>query len=335
MKYLFKKYCILLLIAAVINLPILVISCIRTDKTITLKGDTTLVEDFVEIENPFSQKGSFSTIYVISMDHSTILQNLMVGDDNTAEVEDMSEYYLHLSNNELSTMGSIQHSASINYAIIEAYKNAKKVDSTINIEYEFDCFKICYYGNKSEFRIGDQIIGVNGIFALNGFEEFKEAFNNATSEKDGNDTFAVLRNGIEISISNTVDNMFVSGYSFYNINIETVSPKFSIKPTNVGGPSGGLLQTLALYNALVEEDITKGYKIAGTGTISAGGAVGEIGGITQKIYTAYDDNIDIFLCPEANYAEAKIAYDKLPNKERMRLYCIRTFEEALEVLKNA
>ena len=84
----------------------------------------------------------------------------------------------------------------------------------------------------------------------------------------------------------------------------------------------------------LEEDITKGHKIAGTGTISPNGEVGIIGGIQQKIYTAYDDDMEIFLCPEGNYEEALIAYNKLPHKERMSLYSVGTFEEALEILRN-
>ena len=40
--------------------------------------------------------------------------------------------------------------------------------------------------------------------------------------------------------------------------------------------------SLEIYNQLVAEDVTKGYSIAGTGTISPDGTVGPIGGIEQK-----------------------------------------------------
>ena len=76
MKYFLKKYMLLILIAFVINLPILLICCIRTDKTVTLKGDTTVIDKFVEVDNEYVEKGSFSSIYVISFDHSTIFQNM-------------------------------------------------------------------------------------------------------------------------------------------------------------------------------------------------------------------------------------------------------------------
>ena len=49
--------------------------------------------------------------------------------------------------------------------------------------------------------------------------------------------------------------------------------KFSFSNKEVG-PSGGLIMTLSIYNKLVDYDITKGYKISGTGTIDDDGNVG-------------------------------------------------------------
>lgn len=331
MKYFLKRFWIIILIAVCINIPLLVLGTTRTDKTVTLKGDTTIVEDFVEIAHPHQAKGSLSTIYVISLDHSTILQNLIVSLSKTSELSTLPNHYLHFTDAELTQMARIQHESSIMYSLMLSYKAASKIDENIHLDYAFDAYVIAYYDVSSEFRIGDRIEGVNGIYAKDDFDAFKEEFNNA---REGT-TYQVKRGNEEITINYTIDNMKVAGYSYYNLDSTTASPEYRIKSTNVGGPSGGLLQTLALYNFLIEEDITKGHKIAGTGTIEPDGTVGMIGGIQQKIYTAYDDQIEIFLCPEGNYEEALIAYNKLPHKERMQLYSIKTFEQALEVLKNA
>ena len=330
MKYFLKRFWILIVLAVCINIPILVIGVTRTNQSVTLKGDTTIVEDFVEIANPYQAKGSLSTIYVISVDHSTILQNLLAGASSTSEVETLPDYYLHFSNAELTQMGRIQHESSIQYSLMLAYQEASKVDKTIHLDSKFDSYVIAYYDAVSAFRIGDKIIGINGISAKDDFASFREAFNSA---KEG-DIYQVQRGNLEMEIPYTKDNMRISGYPTYVLDSATANPSYKIKPTNVGGPSGGLLQTLALYNSLVEKDITKGYKIAGTGTISPDGTVGMIGGIQQKIYTAFDDKMDIFLCPEENYEEALIAYNKLKNKERMKLFKISTFSQALEVLEN-
>ena len=333
MKIFIKKYWLLFLIATIINLPILILCCVRTDKTITLKGDTTIIEKFVEVDREYTEVGSFSSIYVISMDHSTIFQNLILKDSKVNDVEDMYEGYLHFTSKELSEMSKIQHDSSINYALICAYKEAKKVNPSIVFDYEFECYKVAYYAVNSEFRIGDQIVGVNDVYAKDDFETFKELFNAAADTKDGMTEYIVMRNGLQRRIKNTKENMKISGYSIYDIKDGTY-PSYKVKETNVGGPSGGLLQTLAIYNSLVDVDITKGLKIAGTGTIDGNGVVGAIGGIKQKIHTANDDNMDIFLCPEANYEEALAAYNNLKNP-KMKLYMVRTFNDALEVLNNA
>lgn len=60
--------------------------------------------------------------------------------------------------------------------------------------------------------------------------------------------------------------------SFIGVRIYTdreyVFPKeVSFETQNIGGASAGSMFTLEIYNQLVEEDITKGKRIAGTGTI--------------------------------------------------------------------
>jgi PDZ domain-containing protein len=82
----------------------------------------------------------------------------------------------------------------------------------------------------------------------------------------------------------------------------------SIMPRKVvGGPSAGLMFTLAVYNAVTPEDITHGHKIAGTGTIDLAGDIGAIGGVRQKVAAAERAGAEYFLVPSANYADARAA----------------------------
>ena len=136
----------------------------------------------------------------------------------------------------------------------------------------------------------------------------------------------------EIEIELTQNDTF-GAYSIYNINEDLTTPKFSINNSNVGGPSGGLLQTLSIYDRLTGNDLTKGKKIAGTGTISYNGKVGAIGGIKEKVPTAVDNHVDIFFCPSVNYDDALASYNSLPNSKRMKLVKIDTFYDALNYLK--
>ena len=75
----------------------------------------------------------------------------------------------------------------------------------------------------------------------------------------------------------------------------------------VGGPSAGMMFSLAIIDELTPGDLTGGYDIAGTGTIDDNGTVGEIGGIQQKLVGARNQGATIFLVPADNCAEAKQA----------------------------
>ncbi|MCU1677393.1 MAG: hypothetical protein JWM93_2151, partial [Frankiales bacterium] len=73
-----------------------------------------------------------------------------------------------------------------------------------------------------------------------------------------------------------------------------------IQLPNVGGPSAGLMFSLAIYDKLSDGHLAGNKTIAGTGTIDAEGAVGAIGGIQQKVYGARRDGATVFLVPHVN-----------------------------------
>jgi PDZ domain-containing protein len=72
----------------------------------------------------------------------------------------------------------------------------------------------------------------------------------------------------------------------------------------IGGPSAGLMLSLGIIDKLQPEDLTGGHVIAGTGTIDRAGAVGEIGGVPQKLDGAKAAGATYFLTPTGNCAEA-------------------------------
>ncbi|MEE2031230.1 YlbL family protein [Rhodococcus chondri] len=73
---------------------------------------------------------------------------------------------------------------------------------------------------------------------------------------------------------------------------------------DIGGPSAGLMFSLAVIDKLTPGDITGGKSVAGTGTIDSDGVVGPIGGITHKLTAAAEDGAEVFLVPTENCAEA-------------------------------
>lgn len=100
-----------------------------------------------------------------------------------------------------------------------------------------------------------------------------------------------------------------------------------IDSSNIGGPSAGMMYTLAIMNVLTPEDLTRGLRIAGTGTISTTGDVGPIGGVRQKVVGATKSGAQYILVPQANYEEALTA--EIAGAE---IIAVSTIDEVLEFL---
>ncbi len=320
-KKIIKKYWILLFFVLLINIPIFLLGIIRTNKEITSIGDLTNINSYLEIENAKEQKGSFSSIYVTTFEKSTILQNILLSLDNKIDIEEIPSSSIHLTDWETYLAGQIQKQSSIDSSIIYAYKK-----SNTDINYSYLGLKVSYYNLNSGFLIGDLLYKINDIDASIGRNEFR-AYLKECLHDDKLVYFEIKRNDEIIKLK---ENRNFNAYDYYQIDYDNLSPKIIISKTNTGGPSAGFMQALCIYNQINDFDYTRGLKICGTGTIDINGNVGEIGGIKQKIYTADLKGADMFFCPEANFDEAKEAYDKLNTK--MKLIKISKFEEAINYL---
>jgi PDZ domain-containing protein len=99
---------------------------------------------------------------------------------------------------------------------------------------------------------------------------------------------------------------------------------------DIGGPSAGLIFSLAVYDTLTPGALTGGVPIAGTGTITGDGTVGPIGGIQQKIVAAADSGAEIFLVPPDNCAAALAASVDDEEIELVRADTMHSAVQALE-----
>lgn len=103
----------------------------------------------------------------------------------------------------------------------------------------------------------------------------------------------------------------------------------NIATENIVGPSAGTMFTLEIINQLdTKEDLTQGYKIAGTGTMNVDGVVGPIDGVEQKIVAAEERGAQYFFSPPENYIDAVKAASSLI------VVKIETIDDALAFLRN-
>jgi PDZ domain-containing protein len=96
---------------------------------------------------------------------------------------------------------------------------------------------------------------------------------------------------------------------------------------NIGGPSAGLMFSLAVIDKLTTGDLNGSKFIAGTGTIDADGKVGPIGGITHKMLAAQEAGAAVFLVPADNCDEAKSMRD-----DNMELVKVENLAGAVDAL---
>ncbi|KQP71670.1 ATP-dependent serine peptidase containing a PDZ domain protein [Microbacterium sp. Leaf288] len=101
----------------------------------------------------------------------------------------------------------------------------------------------------------------------------------------------------------------------------------TIQLNNVGGPSAGMMFALGIIDTLTPGELNGGQQVAGTGTITADGEVGPIGGIHQKMWGALDAGAQWFLAPEANCDEV---VGHIPGD--LRVFSVEDLDDALAVL---
>ncbi|GAB4011853.1 YlbL family protein [Nocardioides ultimimeridianus] len=97
---------------------------------------------------------------------------------------------------------------------------------------------------------------------------------------------------------------------------------------NVGGPSAGLMFSLAIYDTLTPGSLTGGAIVAGTGELEPSGKVDPIGGIAQKIAASQAAHAQLFLVPSGNCVDVTRLHPS-----GMRLVKVTTAEQALTAVK--
>ena len=219
---------------------------------------------------------------------------------------------------------------SKNYAIVAALETA-------NIDYEIKnkvnhVVAISEHSNN-DFKIGDNILKIEDkeLYDIN---ELSEIINK--TEVGTTLNFVVLRDDKEVNVKAKVyeekDKHFIGVSIITTFDIDSdLDIDITTKKTE-SGPSGGLMMALMTYNAITKDDLTRGKKVVGTGTISLDGTVGSIGGIKYKLMGAAKNKADIFLVPDGeNYEEAmKVKEEK---KYDIEIVPVKTLNDAIVYLE--
>ncbi|HAB66784.1 MAG TPA: hypothetical protein DCE23_05400 [Firmicutes bacterium] len=310
---------------------ILVFFVIKLPYEVEMPGGIINLNDRVEINGEKREiNGSLNMAYVSVVEGRIpyILLGLILPDwdvNPTSEVTYENETIEEANNrNILYLEQSKAYATSVAFdAANIPYEKKDKENSIIYIDSEA----------KTNLKVGDKILEFDG----QKIEDMNLLSSLVQEKEEGKEiTLKVNREGKEVEAQAIIfkrDDKKYLGISAITL-FEVISDKkIEIKSRSAeSGPSGGLMMTLAVYNAIADKDLTNGKKVVGTGTINLDGTVGAIGGVKYKLMGAVKEKADVFLVPEENYEEAMEV--KKRKKYDIEIVSVKKLQDAIDYLEN-
>lgn len=281
--------------------------------------------------NSYSKEGSFNITYI--KEYKATIPAILFAlfnknwevlkkDEVLLENEDASDYEIR---------DKLFMEESISNSIFVAYTKANK-----KIEIKNTDIKVLYIDKKAntDLKVGDIILEINGE-KINNKEDINKLINNYNE----NDEIKIIVKNNDKKYTRSAKIIELDGEKKLGLLLVRLSeyetePNIKVKiKKNESGPSGGLITALSIYNNLIDEDLTNGLTIIGTGTIDVNGSVGSVSGIKHKLKTAEENKGDIFFVPNGdNYKEAiKLKQEK---KYKIKVVGVSNFDEAINYLKS-
>lgn len=309
---------------------------------VTYPGGAEVLDDMIWVENSHEDDGEFM-LTTIRMGKASIIQYIIAHFNKyqfifpekqiRREWESETDY----DHRQLQAMESSQQTATI-----VAFQLA---DEQVKIKNEGVLVSGVIEGMPAakDLKVGDVIIEVDGKTMLKS-EQLLEYLND---KKEGDEVvFKIERDGesltVQIEVQAFPEEYSSNGETQYGVGIVGPVTKRVVETNrevhfqtdNIGGPSAGLMFSLHIYNQLIEEDLTKGYQIAGTGEILEDGTVGAIGGIEQKVVAADRAGADLFFTPIAGGNEEAAKEAATDIETDMEVVSVRTIHDAIDYLRS-
>lgn len=181
---------------------------------------------------------------------------------------------------------------------------------------------------QGKLRKDDVIVAANGT-AITDVDTLRRIVNDAAGSAV---TLTIERDGVRQDVSVTPKKLTTQGTITWLLGVSLITDydfpiDVTIQLNNVGGPSAGMMFALGIMDTLTPGQLNGGKSIAGTGTITADGTVGPIGGIRQKLYGAKEAGASYFLAPDSNCDEV---VGHVP--PGLRVFAVKKLDDSLAVL---
>ncbi|KXT81533.1 SepM family pheromone-processing serine protease [Streptococcus panodentis] len=255
----------------------------------------------------------------------------MTGGSTDQEFNRINQFYMETSQNMAKYQGLKTAGKEITMNYLGVYVLDVTDDSTF----------------KGVLNIADTVTGVNDQT----FESSEDLVKYVSSQKLGDTVKVTYEEDGETKTASGKIIKLENGKNGIGIGLtdrtevsSTIPIEFSTE--GIGGPSAGLMFSLAIYTQIAEPGLRNGRDIAGTGSIDREGNVGEIGGIDKKVVSAAQNGADIFFAPNNELSEEeKKADPKAKNnyetalaaakeiKTDMKIVPVKTLQDAIDYLK--
>lgn len=298
---------------------------------ITVGGGTSDISSRIKVEDGYDNAGSLNISYVTQLPGTLLTYSLSyIIPTWERESTSLYKYSEEESIEDIEFRSDLDLITANGTATYWAYTLANKnVELTSQKLYVITTFS----EYETPLKVKDQILSIDGntYSTINEYKEYLQTKNTSTPVK-----VKIVRNDKEQEVEanlHEIDGKLFLGVGLQYAKTYKTNPKVKIKfKSSESGPSGGLITTLEIYNQLTKNDITKGKKIAGTGTIEEDGTIGEIGGVEHKVLGAAKNHADIFLVPSGKNYEAAIKYKKEKNL-KIKLVEVKTIQDAIKKLE--
>lgn len=310
-------------------LIIVFVSLYRIDAYIMKPGSAYDVSKFVTVaQGDTDDEGSMS-LMTVAMQQATPITYLWAKTQKYQKIMDIDQVRNPLEDNEeynvrqLKLMSDSQFNAK--------YVAFKKAGLDVNVKFEGVFVLNVLDGGASDgiLKAGDEIIEVDGqkienqamLVELLKAKQLDDEVNiHFLRDKKLKEAILTLK-----EIPGTEEKRAGLGITYAESKTIETTPEVLMETEDIGGPSAGLMFTLEILNQLLPEDLTKGYKIAGTGEMKMDGTVGRIGGIDYKVIAADRDGMEVFFAADDEISEELKA--KYPDIETNYETALKTAED--------
>lgn len=306
---------------------------------VTMPGTAQDLKPLVHVENRDEDEGELM-LTTVRMGRANAISYLLAHIRSFYELYPLDEIKQEGETDEEYTMRQFQlMEQSKEAAIVVAYKKAGKPVS-YKAKGVYVMSVVPHMPAYGRLKVGDRIVEIDG----KKMDTSEQMVQYIRTKKKGDNVRIMFERGKKKKVATFTLMPFPHDPKQIGIGISlatdydvVTNPPVRINSEQIGGPSAGLMFSLEIYNQLVDDDITKGHKIAGTGTININGEVGPIGGISQKIVAADKEGAEIFFAPnengaaDSNYREAVKTAKEIGTK--MKIVPVDTFDDAVRYLE--